>query len=48
MGFSIEEQKLTDAEREFAMTEMTKTHDHFLSVLDGLSKEQLDFKSDDS
>ncbi len=48
MGFGIEEQKLTDAEREFAITEMTKTHDHFLSVLDGLSQEQLDFKSDAS
>jgi hypothetical protein len=48
MGFGIEEQKLTDAEREFAIAEMTKTHDHFMSALQGLSQEQLDFKSDDT
>lgn len=48
VGFGVNEQKLTDAERDFAISEMTKTHDYFLSVLDGLSQEQLNFKSDEA
>lgn len=48
LGFGIASEKLTDAERELAVTEMTNTHDHLLSALEGLSPEQLNFKSDAS
>ncbi|GHC62666.1 DinB family protein [Ulvibacter litoralis] len=46
VSFTVMETRLTDAERLVAMTEMTATHDHLEEVLDGLSEEQLNYKSD--
>ncbi|MCK0145698.1 DinB family protein [Arenibacter sp. F26102] len=49
LAFGVVKSTLTDAEREFAVKEMTKSHDHFLNTLDGLSEEQLNYKiTDDS
>ena len=38
--------KLTDAEREMAVTELTDSRDEMLSALDGLSEAQLNYKPD--
>ncbi|MDC8004888.1 DinB family protein [Aureisphaera galaxeae] len=45
MGFTTTEQQLTQAERDFAVEEMTKTYDHLLKTIKGLSEAQLNFKS---
>lgn len=45
VSFTVIDDKLTDAERLVAMTEMTATHDHLLTSLEGLSEQQLNFKS---
>ncbi len=45
VSFNISDSKLTDAEREAAVKELTKTKEHLLNVVDGLSEEQLNFKS---
>lgn len=45
VSFNISDIKLTDAEREMAVKELTQTRDHLLSVADGLSEEQRNFKS---
>lgn len=44
-SFNISDIKLTDAEREAAVTELTKTKEHLLNVVNGLSEMQLNFKS---
>ncbi|MGB5821844.1 MAG: DinB family protein [Saonia sp.] len=46
VGFGVISTGLTDAERKFAIKEMTRTHDHLLKVVEGLSEEQLSFKAD--
>ncbi len=43
-GFSPYPPKLTEAEREAAAAELTKTRDRLLSITDGLSDEQLGYK----
>ena len=49
LAFGVVKSTLTDAEREFAVKEMTKSHDHFLNSVDGLSEAQLKYKiTDDS
>jgi len=49
LAFGVVTSTLTDAEREFAVKEMTESHDHFLNTLEGLSEEQLNYKiTDDS
>jgi len=45
VSFSSLTMHLTDAEREMAVTEMTKTRDRLHSVVEGLSDAQLNFKS---
>ena len=48
-AFTVVKSTLTDAEREFAVKELTKSHDHFLNTLEGLNEEQLNYKvTDDS
>ncbi|WP_411029101.1 DinB family protein [Spongiimicrobium sp. 3-5] len=46
VGFGVLETGLTDMEREFAIKEMSKTQDHLLSTVAGLSEVQLSFKPD--
>lgn len=46
VGFSLKDTKLTEAEREFAASEMTASKDQLLHSLKGLSENQLNFKSD--
>ncbi|MCK0135210.1 DinB family protein [Arenibacter sp. S6351L] len=49
LAFGVVKSTLTDAEREFAVKEMTKSHDHFLNTLEGLNEAQLNYKvTDDS
>tara|TARA_R110002012_G_scaffold64021_7_gene168430 strand:+ start:9676 stop:10281 length:606 start_codon:yes stop_codon:yes gene_type:complete len=49
MAFGVVKSTLTDAEREFAVKELTKSHDHFLNTLEGLNEAQLNYKvTDDS
>lgn len=45
IGFTNVNAQLTEAEKEAALAEMTKTHDHLLSTIKGLNEEQLNFKS---
>ncbi len=45
VGFTIIEDKLTDAERIEAIAELTTTHDHLIKSLAGLSEAQLNYKS---
>ncbi len=45
LGFTNFNIKLTDAERKMAVAELKETQDHLNSVVDGLSEEQLNFKS---
>lgn len=45
LGFGVMETGLTEAERKFAVKEMTKTHDHLLRVVEGLSEAQLNYKA---
>ena len=45
VSFTVIDDKLTDAERLVAMTELTTTHDRLLKTIDGLSAEQLNFKA---
>jgi hypothetical protein len=47
LAFGVVKSTLTDAEREFAANEMTKSHDHFLNTLEGLSEAQLNYKVTD-
>ena len=44
-SFTVVDDKLTDAERLVAMTELTTTHDRLLKTINGLSTEQLNFKA---
>lgn len=44
-SFSLVSTKLTKEEREKAVAELTKTHELMQQTLDGLSEEQLNFKS---
>ena len=44
VGFTTTNQKLTQAERNFAIDEMTKTQERLLAAVKGLSAEQLNFK----
>lgn len=46
VGFAVMGTGLTKAEREFAVKEMTRTHDHLISVAEGLNEAQLTFKAD--
>lgn len=48
LAFGVVKSTLTDAEREFAVKEMTESHDHFLNTLKGLNEVQLNFKATDS
>lgn len=43
-AFGVVKSTLTEAEREFAVKELTRTHDHFLNTLEGLNEEQLNYK----
>ncbi len=45
VGFKVIEGQLTEAERKFAVEEMTKTQNHLLNDINGLSEAQLNFKS---
>lgn len=45
VSFTASEAKLTEAERALAISEMTKTNDHLVSALGGLSEDQLHFKA---
>lgn len=45
IGFTNVNAQLTEAEKDAALAEMTKTHDHLLSTIKGLNEEQLNFKS---
>ena len=45
VGFSSNPLKLTDEERTKAVEELTNTRDRMLTVIDGLSEAQLNFKS---
>ena len=45
VSFTVSDTRLTKTERELAVAEMTKSQDHLLRILKGLSKEQLNFKS---
>tara|TARA_R110002096_G_scaffold106507_7_gene233992 strand:- start:41 stop:646 length:606 start_codon:yes stop_codon:yes gene_type:complete len=47
LAFGVVNSTLTDAEREFAVKEMTKSHDHFLNAIQGLNEEQLNYKATD-
>ncbi len=47
LAFGVLKSTLTDAEREFAVKEMTESHDHFLNTLEGLNEVQLNFKATD-
>ncbi len=47
LSFSTNTSKLTEEERQMVNKHLTETRDHMLSVLDGLSDEQLNFKPDD-
>lgn len=46
-SFSTDTAKLTEEERQMVNKHLTETRDHMLSVLDGLTDEQLSFKPDD-
>ncbi len=46
VSFTAETMKLTDAEREMAVKELTDSRDEMLSALDGLSDAQLNYKPD--
>ena len=48
VGFGIVNEKLTEEDREFAITEMTQSRDYLFDTLEGLSQEQLDFKTDET
>jgi hypothetical protein len=45
VGFTSITKKLTDAERQMVVKELNKTQDRLNSIVDGLSEEQLNFKS---
>lgn len=45
LGFSLTGEKLTDEEREKAVTKLTETHDYMMTTLEGLSEAQLNYKS---
>ncbi|HZJ20069.1 MAG TPA: DinB family protein [Pricia sp.] len=45
LGFGISNPGITEAEREMAITEMTKTQNHLYQAVAGLSDTQLNFKS---
>ncbi|MBT8185579.1 MAG: DinB family protein, partial [Eudoraea sp.] len=45
VGFSAYKIQLTDAERNMALEDLNKTRDRLTSTVDGLSEEQLNFKS---
>ncbi len=44
-SFTGTESRLTEAERKMAVSELTKSSEHLLGQLEGLSKTQLDFKT---
>ncbi|MFP2995088.1 DinB family protein [Spongiivirga sp. MCCC 1A20706] len=44
LSFTNADSKLTQAERTKAVEHLTKTHDHLLKAVEGLSKEQLNYK----
>lgn len=46
VGFGVINTGLTDAEREMAVQELTKTKDRLTSTIEGLSEAQLNFKID--
>ena len=45
LSFGITGEKLTDEEREKAVTKLTKTHEYLMTTLEGLSEAQLNYKS---
>ncbi|MGB5498672.1 MAG: DinB family protein, partial [Maribacter sp.] len=45
VGFGVITSGLTDAERKMAVAELTRTQDRFTSTLEGLSTEELNYKS---
>ncbi len=45
LSFGITGEKLTDEEREKAVTKLTKTHEYLMTTLEGLSEDQLNYKS---
>lgn len=44
-SFGISSERLTDEERTKAVTKLTETHEYMMNTLDGLSEEQLNYKS---
>lgn len=46
-SFASDSGKLTEEERQMAYKHLTETRDHMLTVLDGLSEEQLNFKPEE-
>ena len=45
VGFGLNELKLTDEERSKAMDHLSQTRDNLLSIIEGLSEEQLTYKA---
>ncbi|MGB5692064.1 MAG: DinB family protein [Flavobacteriaceae bacterium] len=45
LSFGLTAEKLTDEEREKAVGKLTSTHEHMINTLEGLSEEQLDYKT---
>ena len=45
LSFGITGDKLTDEEREKAVTKLTKTHEYLMSTLEGLNEAQLNYQS---
>ena len=45
MSFTLVGEKLTDEEREMAVAKLTKTHEYMIKTLEGLTEDQLNFKS---
>lgn len=45
LSFGLVVEKLTDEERQKAVTKLTETHEYMMNTLDGLSEDQLNYKS---
>ena len=45
LSFGLTTEKLTDEEREKAVGKLTSTHEHLIKTVDGLSEDQLAYKS---
>ncbi|QNJ99168.1 DinB family protein [Constantimarinum furrinae] len=45
VSFTVADTPLTEAERDFAIYELNASHKHMMEVLDGLTEDQLNYKS---